>query len=107
MNCIIAYILGFSHIHCTGNKQQIMNAITEETGELATEVAIDAGFKDREPGPDGIVGEAIDLIIAGTDMIYADNPDITMEEIQAIVAAKCDKWGKGAEKRRLKWLTKN
>ena len=99
MNCTISLILTYSRRLCTMNKSQIMHAITEETGELATEVAIDLGFKNREPSKDGVVGEAVDVIVSAVDMIYAENPSITVEEIHALVAAKCGKWAYNVERR--------
>lgn len=96
-NCPIAHILKHSARLCTMNKSQIMHAITEETGELATEVAIDLGFKKRKPGTDGVIGEAVDVIVASVDMIYAENPLITVDEIYELVAAKCGKWARGIE----------
>lgn len=92
MNCPIATILQVSKLHCTMNKSKIMLSITEEAGELATEVAIESGFKDREPGKDGVIGEAVDVIVSAVDMIYAANPNITVEEIGVLVKAKCAKW---------------
>jgi phosphoribosyl-ATP pyrophosphohydrolase len=98
VNCPISYILSVSQKYCTYDKNQIMHAVTEETGELATEVAIDLGYKDREPGPDGVVGEAVDLIITAVDMMNAQKPGITVEEIYAIVNNKCNKWIAKVEK---------
>jgi phosphoribosyl-ATP pyrophosphohydrolase len=77
---------------CTYDKNQIMLAVTEETGELATEVAISIGYKKREPSPDGVIGEAVDLIITAIDMMNAHQPGITVEEIFEIVENKCNKW---------------
>ena len=101
MSCPVSYILDISRMYCTYDKNQIMHAVSEETGELSTEVAIDLGYKDREPGPDGVVGEAVDLIITAVDMINAQQPGITVEEIQAIVAKKCAKWVAKVEKKKL------
>lgn len=92
LNCPISHILDVSQQLCTGDKSQIMHAITEETGELATEVAISLGFKKREPGPDGVIGEAVDLIITAVDMMNAEKPGITLEEVMDIVVNKCNKW---------------
>lgn len=45
--------------------------LSEEVGELATEINIQTGFRsDRQPGPDGILGEACDGIICLLDEIY-------------------------------------
>lgn len=91
-HCPISHILSVSQKLCTGDKNQIMHAVTEETGELATEVAISLGYKKRTPGPDGVIGEAVDLIITAVDMINAERPGITVDEIRHIVVNKCNKW---------------
>lgn len=96
--CPISHILEVSVKYCTYDKQQIMLAVTEEAGELATEVAISVGHKDRAPGPDGVIGEAVDLIITAVDMINAEQPGITAHEIYAIVMRKCNKWAAKVEK---------
>jgi len=98
MTCSISLILKYSRRLCTMNKSQIMHAITEETGELATEVAIDAGYKKREHGKDGIIGEAVDVIVSAVDMIYAENPHITAEEIHTLISAKRGKWAYNIER---------
>jgi phosphoribosyl-ATP pyrophosphohydrolase len=98
MSCPIGYILSVSQKYCTYDKKRIMLAVTEETGELATEVAIACGDKDRPPSPDGVIGEAVDLIITAVDMINAHQPGITVEEIYAIVNNKCNKWIAKVEK---------
>jgi len=102
MNCPITHILSVSQKYCTYDKKRIMLAVTEETGELATEVAIDCGDKDRPASPDGVIGEAVDLIITAVDMINAHQPGITVEEIMAIVTAKCGKWVAKVENAKLK-----
>lgn len=38
-------------------------ALIEELGELATEVAIEKGWKSRQPSSDGVFGELIDVFI--------------------------------------------
>lgn len=91
-NCPISHILNVSQKLCTYDKSQIMHAVTEETGELATEVAISLGFKKRAPGPDGVIGEAVDLIITAVDMINAERPGITWQEVMEVVIPKCNKW---------------
>jgi hypothetical protein len=45
-------------------------------------------------GRDGIVGENIDIIACALDMIFEVQPDITDEELDAIMEAKCAKWAK-------------
>lgn len=45
-------------------------------------------------GRDGIVGESIDIIACALDMIFEVQPDITDEQIDAIMEAKCAKWAR-------------
>lgn len=94
MTCPVSLILKHSRRLCTMDKNQIMHSVTEEAGELATEVSISLGYKNRGPGNDGVIGESIDVILSAVDMIYAADPNITINDIQAIVANKCRKWGK-------------
>lgn len=70
----------------------VLSAIMAEVGELAEEVAIDQGKSYKQPGKDGVIGEAVDVIVATLDMIHVHDPSITEEEIVAIVVAKCRKW---------------
>jgi hypothetical protein len=45
-------------------------------------------------GRDGIVGENIDVIACALDMIFEVQPNITDEELDAIMEAKCAKWAR-------------
>ncbi len=74
--------------------------LQEEVGELSTELNIVYGISDKQPGKDGIVGEAIDAIICLTDIIYqVTNGKITPEQINAITNSKLTKWQKSTEKK--------
>ena len=70
----------------------VMCTVAEEVGELATEVRIKYGQSYKEPGKDGIQGEAIDAIAALIDLIFVNNPDITKEEILRYLDYKLNKW---------------
>ena len=72
--------------------QDVLSSVMEEVGELATEVRIKYGQSYKEPGKDGIQGEAIDAIAAIIDLMYVDNPDITKEEILRYLDYKLNKW---------------
>jgi NTP pyrophosphatase (non-canonical NTP hydrolase) len=72
--------------------KDVLMCLTEEVGELATEIAIADGFKDREPSEDGIVGEAVDVILAALDIIAITQPDITEKELDEMARTKCNKW---------------
>lgn len=72
--------------------QEVFTYAVEEIGELATEVNIVTGFSTKQPGKDGIVGEAIDAIICLVDLIGVYDPNITEEQIIAICRTKLNKW---------------
>lgn len=69
-----------------------MASLTEECGELATEILINVGKKNRSPGTDGIVGEAVDAILCLMDIILLTNPNITRDELYSISMTKLQKW---------------
>ena len=75
------------------NLDAVMCSIAEETGELAAEVNIVSGRKPHKvAGVDGILGEAVDVIITALDMIYVESSNrlipITEEEITDVVKNK-------------------
>lgn len=41
---------------------------------------------------DGVVGEAIDVILCAVDIIFQHNPDLTEQDLLPIVQRKLDKW---------------
>jgi hypothetical protein len=43
-------------------------------------------------GPDGILGEAVDVLLCVLDIICIDNPNITSEELNIIMLKKLNKW---------------
>ncbi len=68
----------------------VIEFVREEFEELQVEVV--AIIEGTEPGPDGIVGEAIDLIINCFDMILLSNPGITEADLISIANKKLTKW---------------
>lgn len=73
--------------------QDVLIKTMEELGELAQEVLINTGsITHKEPGKDGIVGEAVDAIITLLDIIHVYDPTITEDDLSAIASVKCDKW---------------
>lgn len=52
-------------------------------GETAIEVNIIHG--DSKPGPDGVIGEALDTIAALLDLIYVVNPNVTEKQLVQIL----------------------
>lgn len=72
---------------------QVMLKLAEEQGELAKEVNIVEGFVNKPEGEDGIVGEAVDLIICAVDVIkLAAGATFTEEELEQIFIKKLTKW---------------
>ncbi|MBF84515.1 MAG: hypothetical protein CL489_08580 [Acidobacteria bacterium] len=70
----------------------VMLKVMEEVGELAEEVNINSGFINKPVGKDGVLGEAIDVIVTVMDIIYLTNPDITNDELTTILDKKLSKW---------------
>ncbi len=70
--------------------RDIMDHLKGEMEELDQEV--NDHTLGHERGEDGIVGEAIDMIQCGIDLILSTNPDITEEELNKVMERKCQKW---------------
>jgi hypothetical protein len=64
----------------------------EEMGELSQEIMISLGQHYKKPGKDGVIGEAIDVIVCMADLIFHENPNLTEQEVQVLLAAKLAKW---------------
>lgn len=43
-------------------------------------------------GEDGVIGEAVDVILCALDVIYQDNPNVTEDDIARVVERKLTKW---------------
>lgn len=67
-------------------------SLSEEVGELATELAIDEGHSKKKRGEDGIRGEAADIILCALDIMYLDG--CTEDQIIELIRAKNEKWRK-------------
>jgi hypothetical protein len=65
--------------------QTIFNHMLTEVDELRIELP-------SNDGPDGVVGESVDIILCALDLIFQHSPDVTDEQIVAIAARKCEKW---------------
>ena len=90
---LIDTVLEFSkRINDGRGRYYVLAKCQEELGELSTEVAVAEGDGYKTKGKDGVVGEAMDAILAILDLIYIDNPDITKEELIGIAIDKCTKW---------------
>lgn len=74
------------------DQKDVLASCTEELGELAVEVRIAHGLKSGPAGVDGIVGEAIDMILCGFDMIHTELGELNPDVIYPIMAKKLAKW---------------
>lgn len=71
----------------------ILLSLIEEVGELATEIAIENGTKQREASPDGVVGEAIDVLVVIIDLLHLELAEnIHGQEFLDRVQSKLTKW---------------
>lgn len=72
--------------------RDVFDFMQDEVIELDVEIGLaDVG---SPPGEDGIVGESIDVIACALDAIFLARPDITNQELAAMMQAKCEKWAK-------------
>lgn len=71
---------------------EVLAYLMEEVGELSSEIMIREGYSRKDIGKDGIIGEAIDVIVCALDIIYLDQPDVTENEIMIRLNLKLAKW---------------
>lgn len=75
------------------NIQDILIHAMTELGELAQEVQIAEGNSYKSAGPDGIVGEALDVIACMVDIIYVHYDVLADEEYMiSLMKPKLEKW---------------
>lgn len=71
-----------------GHRDVVMHALSE-IGELAVEVEIALGRAGKkEPGEDGIAGEALDIILCVTDFAYLIDPTIDDLRLKGATASR-------------------
>lgn len=70
----------------------IMLSLVEEVGELSKEVSIVEGMSYKKPDVDGVLGEAVDVLITVLDLIHTLVPSATEEEINSYAEKKIAKW---------------
>ena len=63
-----------------------------EMGELADEILILEGDLNKEVGPDGVIGEAIDVIACMLDLIHVHDPDVAAGVVHSLMQNKLQKW---------------
>lgn len=76
----------------------IFLSLSEEVGELGKEVAIATGLSNKKPDSDGVVGEAIDIILCAIDLIQKHRPEMSQLDVEAYVDIKIQKWIDKADK---------
>lgn len=87
---LVNTVFGYSDgIQNSRTEASVTNKIIEELFELKDEVFNSDVYGH---GEDGVVGEAIDIIICALDLIKLNNPNITEEQLIEIATKKCDKW---------------
>jgi hypothetical protein len=64
----------------------VFESLSDEYTELTEELYTDT------PGPDGIAGESIDVILCCLDLIFLSTPGMTDEDIVNYAEKKCIKW---------------
>jgi len=74
------------------SEQDVASYAMTELGELMEEIIINSGRSYKKPGKDGVVGEAVDVIICMVDLIRRHNPKLTETDIVEIARRKCSKW---------------
>lgn len=68
----------------------VMEHLKGEVLELEDEVA---KYINNEPsGDDGILGEAVDVMICAMDLVYLKNPSVSSEYVFSVVEKKLAKW---------------
>ncbi len=70
--------------HKSRTMNTILNHAMSEMGETAIELNIINGV-NSQPGPDGVIGEALDTIAALIDLIYVVNPNLTEKQMVQII----------------------
>ena len=74
----------------TRNMQSVARHLQGETNELRSEV--DLMLYCQEQGEDGVIGEAVDVLICAVDLALIWDKDLTAEKINQIIKNKLDKW---------------
>lgn len=87
MNDLVSMVRSYSdRIENGRTTNDIFRFLLLEVGELRDEIS------GTDPGPDGIAGEAVDVILCALDLIYKNNPEWTDQDILEYARKKCDKW---------------
>ena len=74
------------------DQMYVLSKCIEELGELSTEIQIHLGYSYKKPGPDGVIGEEIDLLTCVVDIIRRTSPELTEEDLICLSIPKIEKW---------------
>lgn len=80
------------------NIQDVLTHLVTEVGELATEVQVATGRTYKKGDVDGIVGEAVDVILCALDIIYLHEGAIDEPKLVALAQTKLNKWKNSVRK---------
>lgn len=76
--------------------EDVLPFLMEEVGELSTEIMIRAGKSGKKKGDDGVIGEAVDVILCALDIIFLDYGPCDSEDLEelihTIIKTKAAKW---------------
>jgi len=93
MTLISEVALACEHISSPRTTADILIHAMTEMGELALEIQIDEGKSYKQSGEDGIVGEALDVIVCMIDIIYKQlGPFLEEEQLLERIRPKLQKW---------------
>ena len=67
--------------HGNRTRNSIYNHMMSEVGELGIEINIVEGQSYKQPGADGVIGEAIDVMLSAIDLIYVGEKNVTAQDI--------------------------
>jgi len=95
-NTLIKEVFVASKASKPRSRYDVLASLMEEVGELATEVAIAEGHSSKPKGDDGIIGEAVDVVLCAIDLIYVDWKNANIPDLEkyimTIVKNKVNKW---------------
>lgn len=93
MNTLVETVFTVSDLVNNGRSlQDITLAAMAELGELSEEVQIYSGNSYKAADADGVVGEAVDVLLCVLDVIRRYDPTITEEDLAEIAKRKGAKW---------------
>lgn len=87
-----ASVIADGMLHKKRTTYSVYASAMAEAGELGEEISIYNGDSYKQPSDDGVVGEAIDAIVALLDLIHVHDPNFTEDQLNEYAAKKSTKW---------------